>query len=141
MIRQPFVYLASPYRHEDPKVMHRRFEQALAAMLRMWQVGYPAYVPIVYTHPISVHLPRLQDQEYQQFDDRILAVADEVWVLQLPGWQQSQGVQHELLLAEKLGKLIRYVSPDHLSYPIGDWQQVAQEVARWAKQAKCPDSV
>jgi|GEM_PF-2203966 len=132
MIRQPFVYLATPYRHEDPQVMHRRFERALAAMLRMWQVGYPAYSPIAYTHPISVHLPRLQDHEYQRFDDRILAVADEVWVLQLPGWEQSLGVQHEMRLAETLGKHVRYVPPEAWTEPL-TWETLAAEIANWGK--------
>jgi hypothetical protein len=134
MIRQPFVYLASPYRHEDPQVMHRRFEQTLSAMIHMWQIGYPAYAPIAYTHPIAVHVPTVRDQEYQVFDDRILAIADELWVLKLDGWEQSQGVQHEILMAEKLNKHVRYVPLDHLSQNDITWQNLHEELVEWSNR-------
>jgi len=139
MSRQPFVYLASPYRHKDPQVMHRRFEQAISAMLHAWEIGYPAFAPIVYTHPISVCLPWLPNQRYQSFDDRILAVADELWILQLDGWEQSEGLRHEEGLAKAMGKQVRYAPPSPMPYPIVDWQAVAEKIASWARHR--PDNL
>jgi hypothetical protein len=109
MIRQPFIYLASPYTHPDKQEQHRRFLEAWKATLWLWRQKLPTFSPIVYTHLLTGLQPPPTKAEYQQFDDRILAASDIVYVLRLPGWDQSEGVRHEQQLAAQLQKPIHYI--------------------------------
>jgi len=35
---------------------------------------------------------------------------DEVWVLMLPGWDQSTGIKAEIEIAKKMGKSVSFVT-------------------------------
>jgi len=74
----------------------------------------PVFSPIAHSVPIArFGLPTTWDY-WEAVDRRHLEVCDEVVVLTLPGWQESQGVQAELRIAAALGKPIRYLDPDEL---------------------------
>ena len=45
-------------------------------------------------------------------DRRQLELCDEVVVLMLPGWRESEGVRAEVALAEELGKSVRYADAE-----------------------------
>lgn len=94
------IYLASPYSHPSPNVRELRFRKTAEFMLKQAAKGTFIFSPIVYLHSISWMIPETFD--VQAFDDRCLRACSSLWVLKLPGWEESVGIRHELALAQKL---------------------------------------
>ncbi len=107
------IYLCSPYSHVDPEVREQRFEAACKAAARLMADGEFVFSPIAHAHPIAEHgrLPTAWDF-WGHVDRWLLEACDEVLVLTLDGWSESEGVQAELAHAEKLGIPIRHLAPD-----------------------------
>jgi hypothetical protein len=78
------------------------------------------FSPISHSHPIALDhdLPRGWEF-WGRIDEVFVKLCHAVYVLQLPGWEESHGVQEELKLALKYGKPIIYI---HLIN--SDWQEV-----------------
>ena len=58
--RKPFVYLASPYTHDDPEVMNQRaveMQEFVAGLINS-QTDFIPYSPIAYTHEIAPYVKR-----------------------------------------------------------------------------------
>ena len=107
------IYLASPYAHDDKLEMEYRFQQAATAVAHFMELGFVVYSPIVHNHYLACNfsLPRTWDF-WKQFDLPILDRCDELWVLELDGWQKSNGVNAEIAHAINTDKLIIYVAPE-----------------------------
>ena len=96
-----FIYLASPYSHENPAVMQERYEAACATSAALIRAGKIVYSPIVHSHPLVAYgLPTEWDY-WERVDETMLAHASELWVLMLPGWRQSRGVRAEIRIADQ----------------------------------------
>lgn len=97
------IYLASPYSHPDAAVRQARYAQACRFAARLCRQGRLVYSPIAHSHPLAeLGLPG--DWGYWAEHNRhLLAACQEVVVLALPGWQESQGVAAELAYATELG--------------------------------------
>jgi nucleoside 2-deoxyribosyltransferase len=105
------VYLASPYSHPDPAVKHERFLAACRAAGSLIQQGVHVFSPIAHTHPIALACDLPGGWEFwAEYDRLMIAACDELHVLMLDGWRQSAGVQAEMLIAETLGKPIRWIT-------------------------------
>jgi hypothetical protein len=103
------IYLASPYSDPDPTVRHQRFYEACQATAALISAGHVVYSPIVNSHQLTRHgLPTDWDS-WQRFDRHIIARCNALWVLTLPGWQESRGVTAEIAIAEELRLPISYV--------------------------------
>lgn len=109
------IYLASPYSHPDPVVRQERFEAVCRAAAELIRRGYLVFSPIAHSHSIAKHGLPLDWGYWERHDRRLLAACDELWVLQLAGWQQSRGVQAEMTIARAAGKPIRFISMAQLS--------------------------
>lgn len=72
--------------------------------------GLHIFSPISHTHPIALagNLPTGFDF-WRGYDEAILNVCKELWVLCLDGWQESVGVRAEIDYACKLGIPVRYI--------------------------------
>ncbi len=72
--------------------------------------GRHVYSPIAHTHPIAIMggLPLGWDY-WEPFDRKMIAACDELWVLQIDGWDRSLGIAAEVQIATELGKTIRYI--------------------------------
>lgn len=74
------------------------------------------FSPIVHCHVPS----NLQDLPktysfWQENDRHMIQKSDEVWVLKMPHWEDSEGITDELQYAASLGKPIKYFEcPDYL---------------------------
>jgi hypothetical protein len=76
------------------------------------RAGHVTYSPIVHGHPL-VQLGLPTDWSFWQHQDReILSRCDEVIVLRLPGWQQSEGIEAEIAVATSLAKPLRFIDPE-----------------------------
>jgi hypothetical protein len=104
------VYLACPYSHEDPAIRQARFEQVNKYAGEMMLEGLLIFSPISHTHPIAVQceLPKGFDF-WEKFDHAWIEWCDELWVLKLPGWETSVGVNAEIKIAKKLGKGLKFL--------------------------------
>lgn len=68
------------------------------------------YNPIVQWHDCALcnRLPT-DAAWWKARNDKMISVCDELWVLELPGWETSAGVRDEIQVAETFFKPISYV--------------------------------
>jgi hypothetical protein len=102
-------YLASPYSHPDPLVREARFNAACRATANLFLAGRAVFSPIVHGHPL-VRFGLPTDWAFWcRFDTEHIRRCDEVLVLQIDGWQESEGVRAEIELGAALGKRVEYL--------------------------------
>lgn len=107
------VYLASPYTHPSEQVRHARFMAVTEQAACGWEQGYGVYSPITLTHEAGERFGLPKDWEFWGALCRAtLERHHELWVLCLPGWRESVGVQAEIALARELRLPIRYIVPE-----------------------------
>lgn len=115
------IYLASPYSHPSESMRQSRYEEAVKALSWLWQNRITAFSPIVYTHKIAIELQLpFMAIDWLDFNDRIMSVCDEMYVLQLSGWKESLGIKGELIKwpADKPKKLMKPVGDNYIvSWP------------------------
>jgi len=102
------IYLASPYWHADPAIRNQRFRAACRATAEMIRQGTTVFSPVVYGHALIAHGLPGDWSFWQRHDAQYLGRCDEVVVLQIDGWEESEGVQAELRLAAALGNRVNY---------------------------------
>lgn len=108
------VYLACPYSHHLQEIREHRYHEANRAAAWAMGQGHAVFSPISHSHPICGHLAEgllLSHDFWMSQDLPLLAKADAVWVLCIPGWDTSRGVTREIQEAQALGKPVRYVQP------------------------------
>lgn len=104
------VYLALPYSHDDEKIRQVRFRLANRAAARLISDGFVVYSPISHSHPIAVDgNMQLGWEGWQKQDLTMLRLCKVLFVLKLPGWQRSAGVQSEIKEAERMRMPIYYL--------------------------------
>ncbi|NLS96664.1 MAG: DUF1937 family protein [Planctomycetaceae bacterium] len=103
------IYLASPYTHPDPKVREHRYQEACRCAAQLIRTGHHVLSPISHSHGIAQYgLPG--DWAYwESLDRRFLEMCDEVGVLMLDGWKESNGVQAEIRIAREMDKLVSFL--------------------------------
>lgn len=103
------IYLASPYSDPDPTIRQARYEEAVRYAARLWAEGKIVFSPIAHSHPIALHGIDGQWKQWQEFDCTIIRACSEMWILMLPGWEQSRGIAAETAYAATIGLPIAYV--------------------------------
>ena len=99
------IYLACPYSHESMRVRLSRVLQANVKAAELMEAGNLVFSPISHSHPISNHCevdPTDHDFWLRQ-DLWILDICDEMYVLCLPGWAESKGIDIEIRHAKSKG--------------------------------------
>lgn len=97
------IYLASPYSSPLPLVVEERYGKTLAFTLQLMAQGYAIFSPIAYVHPFAKAGKMPTDAAFwQQFNMQFLRKSEAMFVLRLPGWDQSKGVQVEMRTAKLL---------------------------------------
>ena len=89
------IYLASPFAHPSAEVREARLEAVRHVCGKMIDEGRIVLSPLVYAGELAqrgFHAP----QGWYAWDLQFLARADELLVLQLPGWEESKGVLVEM---------------------------------------------
>ena len=110
------IYLASPYAHASAKVRNARLEAVRLVCGKLVNQGKIVLSPMVYLGELAakgVHPP----QGWYAFDLQLLVRADELLVLQLPGWEDSKGVLVEIAGAQVRGMPIRLMSLEEAGLP------------------------
>ena len=105
-IFRPLIYLASPYTHQDPKLMHKRFVQISNLAGRLLKKGYHVLCPISSSVPIAKygHVKSTKWKAWADLDLNYLGRCDEIWITALDKeWINSVGMYHELKFAMESG--------------------------------------
>jgi hypothetical protein len=112
------IYLACPYSHPEAAVRETRFQQVNAVAADLMLRGNMVFSPISHTHPIALagDLPKGWNF-WAAYDKTFIQWCDEVWVLTLEGVCDSVGVRAEIDLADRMGKVVRYISAPYLRLP------------------------
>lgn len=102
------IYLASPYSHPSPTVRDERAAKVGEFAASCAKAGFALYCPIAAWHHLAVKYKLPEDVIFwQKLNFRILRHASELWVFQIDGWENSQGLAGEKHLAERLGIVTR----------------------------------
>lgn len=113
------IYLAAPYStgldpDTDPILaQEQRFAAITEACAKLRIKGHMVYSPITMGKPMEQYLPQHLVEDHSFWMDHcyhMLELCEEVWVLTLPGWQESRGVTLEREWAWAKVR-VRYVDP------------------------------
>lgn len=110
---RPFgAYLASPYSDPDPDVRARRYYYAVAGVAALYKAEPAAlhFSPIVHSHPILQYAAELRDLKWVELDMALLRCCKKVVVLQVEGWDSSEGIKCEIAEAERCGIPVEYMT-------------------------------
>lgn len=106
------IYLASPYTDGSKAVMESRYNDVRRATADLMNKGHVVFSPIVHGHNIFPLLePGNQTDRvfwYKQ-SFKALSCCEELYVLRIDGWEDSIGVQVEIIIAGILGMDIYYI--------------------------------
>lgn len=108
------VYLASPHATEN-EVCRGHREIAVAQCAAHLMCKFPHWTifsPISYGISVKLFMEcEKTHAQWLQFDLAFLRQSRRLWVLQLPGWEQSKGVKQEMDAASLRGLNITYLNP------------------------------
>lgn len=107
------IYLACPYDHPDPKVRRVRVSTATRMTAFLTDAGASVYSPLTHSAELVKLKVHKSGPEWLMIDLPFLEAAHILFVLTLPGWQESEGVGKELILFRERGKPIFFISPDY----------------------------
>lgn len=117
------IYLAIPFGHKEAEVRNKRFHAANACAAQLMADGFDVFSPISHNIPIAKIDCRRGWVHWERNDSALLKVCDQLVVLCLGGWRESEGVAAEIAIAKACGKPIRYlVHEDELSDTV-DWSR------------------
>jgi len=105
-----YLYLSSPYTHDDEKVRLYRYEKALETLAELTKYGYIVFSPIVHSHPMAEKYDMPKDSTYWSTVNRTFVYScSALVVLCIEGWSKSSGVSEEVEQAERENKEIFYI--------------------------------
>lgn len=107
-----FFYIASPYTHREPAVVHDRFKKVMHFTADVMQMLVPCYSPIVHCHELAAtHKLPTTFEFWTKHNHAMIDVSMGILVLELDGWRESKGVKDEIDYA--LANGIRYFGVKH----------------------------
>lgn len=113
---KPMIYVASPYSHPDPFVVDKRFQAVEQFTARLIGAGMLAYSPIAAFHHMARRYSLPKDAIYwRAHNQHTMSHASELFVLRLPGWEESRGVQMEIDWADRMGLPVSYHDSDFMA--------------------------
>src|SRR4051812_6776303 len=97
------IYLASPFSHPAGHVRAARYKRNRQATAQLMHTGEVVFSPIVYGYHMEEHLTKAMTHEYwMKVCLPVLVVSRVVYVLTLEGWDLSEGLRTEVILAHQL---------------------------------------
>lgn len=106
------IYISAPYSHSDSSVRDERMKQVYALDARLTCEGKFTVSPL-YKVELTRHHELPATWEYwKEYSYELLSRCDRMYVLMLPGWQESPGVTAEIEFAQSSGIPITYINID-----------------------------
>ena len=106
----PLIYLAAPFSHPGPEVSRRRLEEVNSYAAQLLSRGALSFSPL--SHGAQLDSPDIPDSVWYELGLRIMQGCDQLWLLALDGWEDSEGVRMELERARQLDIPVYVVNPD-----------------------------
>lgn len=97
------IYLASPYSHPNASKREKRYFEAAKQVAWMIERRMWTYSPIVYCHNWAkdFKLP-YEAATWIGFNTDMLSLADELFILNIDGWQDSVGIYEEVKIFHQI---------------------------------------
>ena len=132
MTDQIRIYLASPYSHPDRLVKSLRYTRAVEAAAYLTSQGHHVFAPIAASHPVAECHELPGDFEYWRawnysFIDRW---ATHLYILAIPGWDDSKGVCGEYDRAKGLHLGLCLMHPAEEGYLIDEIEYPSTETLK-----------
>ena len=111
------VYLASPYSDKDKDVVAERTRVTSLVAAKLVSKEVHAISPVVYGTTLMAHEQTKDDdswKSWQHFCNAFIDIATAVYIVKLPGWETSSGVQGEMLRAASRGIACFMIDPQTL---------------------------
>ena len=106
----PLTYLAAPYRHPSDSVMEARLEAVTRVAAGLTDATLRIFCPLTYANALlSKGFAWKTDAWWYEYDIGWLAHCAALVVLELPGWEESEGVRLEIEVANGLDIPISYL--------------------------------
>lgn len=109
---ESYWYLAGPYSgtHEQENARFIIHEQVTAYLLNR---NVHVYSPIVHCYGMTrkYGLPR-DARFWKEYNQTMIIPSAGLIVLKIPGWEESEGTQGEIIFAEPLGKKFLFITDD-----------------------------
>lgn len=113
-MKKTLVYLASPFSSKNKFTEECRYEAVTraAALIKRKYPDIVMFLPITQSYNMVRHIPSLGGSfdKWEGDDLFMVGISDELWILKLPGWDTSIGVNAERDYAKSLGKKIVYIN-------------------------------
>jgi hypothetical protein len=118
------VYLASPYTHKDAAVREWRAVAACKAAAALMRQGLVVFSPVAHSHHVAKFggVAPCDLDFWMHQDLPMVGKCSAIIVLDLPGWQDSKGVNRECLNATANGMGAWHLDPALV--PIEPWNPV-----------------
>ena len=101
------IYLASPYSDPDPHVRVQRYYSAMECVVNLLNQGFIVYSPVVHFHELAIrHSLPTNATWWQRQNEGMLNLAEALYVLAIPDWKISLGVQTEIKWAFDNGMVV-----------------------------------
>lgn len=109
------IYVSLPVTHSNPAVVAERVRAAAAYTAKLLHAGLIVFCPAVYSEPLVRQALPTAWEFWRRLDMKFLALCDEIHVLQLPGWPDSEGVAAEIEESKRLGLELVFADPPFMS--------------------------
>lgn len=114
MANQSFIAL--PYTSEEPTVTGLRVEWALKVAAALIIRGEVVVSPVLMGHPmIVIGVLSKSPENWSKYCRDLLSNCDRMYVLELPGWEKSDGLMKEIEEARRLNISILRISQEMMS--------------------------
>lgn len=119
------VYLGTPY-SKHPAGLDCAHKQTCKAAARLMRNGARVYSPIAHSHPIADlgGLNPLDHSLWLPQEEAMMDASDELWIVQMPGWDDSYRIEQERKAFHAAGKPIKYLSWPQLE-EVNGWRNAA----------------
>lgn len=112
-----YIYLASPYSHIDASRRQERYRAACAATHWLLSQRCWTYSPIVHCHDLARERGMPTDfQFWCDYNYAMLEGASSLYLLNIEGLMDSEGVQAEIGFARRNFKPISLLTPHSMEY-------------------------
>lgn len=111
------IYFASPYTSDDLDIEKVRYMNVCLKMAELINKGYAIFSPIAMYHGVSVYGNLNKDysnlskdfETWKRINHYFLSLCNELWILMLEGWEDSEGIKQEIEWAKELQLPIHYI--------------------------------
>ena len=112
------IYLCSVYslnpdgrdKEAMNKLMEKRWKYVMKRTSEFLKEGVILFSPIAHCHELALRhgMPKTFSF-WEHLDFGYIEASSHVWVLMMPGWQDSVGVSAEIKEAHRTGKTVRFI--------------------------------